>query len=197
MSGERWKGAAGLRPLLVPLESLTKDPSNARRHGPRNLEAIQRSLDTFGQRKPIVVAAGTVFAGNGTLMSALALGWTHIAVIEADDLTSAELRAYSIADNQSSDLAEWDPAMLAASLGPLPEALKTATGFEPAEVAAIASLDSQERAQEADPEFATIKLTRDQYTIVQGATAKLAQQEGQPDMTPARAVELLCAEYLS
>jgi hypothetical protein len=182
----------------VPLESLTQDPGNARRHGPRNLEAIQRSLDTFGQRKPIVVSEGVVYAGNGTLNAALALGWTHIAVIDASDLSSAELRSYSIADNQSSDLAEWDPAMLAATLGPLPEALKIATGFDAAEVAAISSLDSQEqKGQEQSEEFATIKLTRDQYTIVQGAAAKLAQQEGQPDMTLARAVELICAEFLS
>lgn len=208
MTEPRWKGAAGLRPLLVPLESLTQDPQNARRHGPRNLDAIQRSLNTFGQRKPIVVASGfspdnategtlVVFAGNGTLQAALALGWSHLAVVMADDLSAAELRAYSIADNQTSDLAEWDPAALAAALGPLPEAMKLATGFEAAEVAAISTLDSQERKGGDAQEFASIKFTREQYTIIKGAVAKLAQQEGQPDMTPARAVELLCAEFLS
>jgi hypothetical protein len=192
----RWQGAAGLRPLLVPVESLTQDPGNTRRHGPRNLEAIRRSLASFGQRKPVVVAAGVVFAGNGTLQAALSLEWTHVAVVDASDLSSQALRAYSIADNQTSDLAEWDPEKLAASLGPLTPALQAATGFDADEMKAISTLGSQEK-REPSESFASIKFTREQFTIVEGAVAKLREQEGQPDMSPARAVELLAAEYLS
>ena len=70
--------APGLEPLLRPLEALREDPANARTHDERNLDAIVRSLSSFGQRKPIVVREGVVVAGNGTLRAARSLGWTYI-----------------------------------------------------------------------------------------------------------------------
>jgi hypothetical protein len=200
MSDTPWRGAEALRPLLVPLRSLQVDPQNARRHPKRNLDAIRASLRTFGQRKPIVAAAGFVFAGCGTLQAADIEGWTEIAVVDASDLSSQALRAYALADNQSGDLAEWDAEALAAALGPLPEGLKAATGFDVNELKAVADLafkKSEAPKQDEASEFASIKLTREQYTIFEGALAKLREQEGQPDMSPARAVELLAAEFLS
>jgi ParB-like chromosome segregation protein Spo0J len=105
--------AEPLRPLAVPCEGIFLDPANARKHGAPNLEAIQGSLTVYGQRKPIVAnrRTKTVIAGNGTLDGARALGWTHIAVVFTDDdpVTAA---GYSIADNRTAELAEWDAEAL-------------------------------------------------------------------------------------
>jgi hypothetical protein len=38
-----------LRPLAVPLDQLRPDPSNARRHPERNLEAVKESLRRWEQ----------------------------------------------------------------------------------------------------------------------------------------------------
>ncbi len=38
-----------------PIDSVSPDPANARKHGQRNLDAIVGSLRRFGQQKPIVV----------------------------------------------------------------------------------------------------------------------------------------------
>jgi hypothetical protein len=84
--------AEQLRPLAVPCSELTADPANARRHPGPNLAALTGSLRAYGQRKPVVVnrRTGTVEAGNGTLQAALALGWSHLAVVYVDDdLTTA------------------------------------------------------------------------------------------------------------
>jgi DNA modification methylase len=85
------------------------DPANARRHPEPNLEAIKGSLRVYGQRKPVVVnrRTGTIEAGNGTLQAALALGWSHLAAVYVDDdpMTAA---GFSIADNRTAELAEWD-----------------------------------------------------------------------------------------
>ena len=197
---ETWKGADDLRPLLVPLESLTLDPQNARRHPRRNIEAIKASLERFGQRKPVVHALRTLVAGNGTVLAARELGWREIAAVDAGDLTLEECSAYALADNQTGDLAEWDPDALSRAMRALSPDIKPFTGFAADELSAISAATfgkSEAQAAEAEPEFASIKFTREQYTIIQGAVAKLAEQEGQPDMTPARAVELLCAEFLS
>ncbi len=102
----------GLEALARPVAGLCEDPDNARAHDARNLDAIQRSLSAFGQRKPIVVREGVVVAGNGTLRAALALGWTRIAVVDAADLSPAEAQAYALADNRTAELAGWDMAAL-------------------------------------------------------------------------------------
>jgi len=122
---------------LVPIDSLTFDPSNVRKHGEQNLATIKASLNRFGQQKPIVVDAnGVVRAGNGTLAAAKALGWKEIAVVRST-LAGSEATAYAIADNRTAELAEWDEDALAETLSALQcedEALLDAAGFDAAEL---------------------------------------------------------------
>jgi hypothetical protein len=110
--------AEPLRGLAVPCADLLLDPANARRHPERNLEAIKGSLRVYGQRKPVVVnrRTGAIEAGNGTLQAALALGWSHLAVVYVDDdpMTAA---GFAIADNRTAELAEWDRKALDKLLG--------------------------------------------------------------------------------
>jgi len=107
---------------MVTIESLTLDPNNARKHSKRNLDAIKESLSKFGQRKPIVVHNGVVIAGNGTLEAAKTLGWKEIGVsVCPDDWDSDTAKAYALADNRSSELAEWDDTILANQLLDLSE----------------------------------------------------------------------------
>jgi hypothetical protein len=117
-----WKGNADLEPLLVPIGELKTDPDNARRHPERNQQSIRRSLESFGQQKPVVVdSKGVVRAGNGTLEQARDLGWTHLARTRSE-LSDQQLKAYAIADNTSSDFAEFDPDILREQLEQLDDA---------------------------------------------------------------------------
>jgi ParB-like chromosome segregation protein Spo0J len=89
------------------IAELSLDPSNVRKHGRKNLDAIKASLRKFGQQKPIVVdAKGIVLAGNGTLTAAQELGWTEIQIVRTE-LAGVEATAFSIADNRTAELAEW------------------------------------------------------------------------------------------
>lgn len=100
----------------VTIDSVSSDPANARKHGPRNLDAIASSLRRFGQQKPIVIdSKGVVRAGNGQLAAAKMLGWTHIRVVRSD-LPATELTAFAIADNRTAELAEWDEEILGSVL---------------------------------------------------------------------------------
>ena len=98
-----------LKPLLVDINSVKTDPRNARQHPTRNIDTIKKSLEAYGQRKPIVVNQNTNFieAGNGMWEAAKSLGWTQIAVIKVDDDKDVA-KAYGIMDNQSALLADWD-----------------------------------------------------------------------------------------
>lgn len=116
----------------VDIAGLSLDPANARKHGPRNVEAIKASLRRFGQQRPIVVDSGNVVrAGNGTLKAAKELGWTQIQIVRSD-LPPSELTAYAIADNRTAELAEWDDEVLKLQLPDVGD-----VGFTEAEIKAL------------------------------------------------------------
>jgi ParB-like chromosome segregation protein Spo0J len=137
--------AEPLRPLAVPVDNLTPDPDNDRRG---DVTAIRRSLNTFGQRKPIVVKrtgadahgrpAGIVIAGNHTLLAAVDLGWTEVAAVFTDD-DALTARAYALTDNRTGELATWDEESLAAHLRELQVADfdMTALGWDDDDLAKI------------------------------------------------------------
>ena len=119
------------------ITELSLDPSNVRKHGRKNIDAIKASLRKFGQQKPIVVdAKGIVLAGNGTLAAAKELGWTEIEVTRTE-LTGSAATAFAIADNRTAELAEWEEDKLAQVLQSLKVEdadLFAATGYDDAEV---------------------------------------------------------------
>lgn len=131
----------------VSVESLVKDPRNARKHDAKNLEAIASSLRRFGQQKPIVVGEdGVVIAGNGTLEAAQSLGWTHIDIVKSA-LRGSEATAYALADNRTAELAAWDERALAEQLSALAledEELARATGFSDSDVAVLMNREVEE-----------------------------------------------------
>lgn len=128
-----WRGPESLRPLLVPLESVSQHPDNPRQG---DAGAVAASLARFGQQKPIVVqkSTGWIVAGNHTWQGAGLTGemervlgfgpgidWTHIAVVFSD-LDDLEAKAYAIADNRTSDLGTYDDERLARILTELASA---------------------------------------------------------------------------
>lgn len=111
--------APGLRALAVPVKTLKVDPENARQHPERNLQALTDDLLAFGQQKPLVAGpGGVVIAGNGLLMAARRLEWTHVAVVRTN-LKGMKRRAFAIADNRTGELSEWDDLVLAEQLDEL------------------------------------------------------------------------------
>jgi len=98
---------------LRDINSIKPDPHNARLHPQPNLEAIKRSLETYGQRKPIVVNSrtGIIEAGNGLWQAAKELGWDEIAVVMVEDNPETAI-GFAIMDNQSALLAKWDLPVL-------------------------------------------------------------------------------------
>lgn len=99
-----------LLPLAVDIMQVKPHPKNIRRHA---LDAIKRSLQKYGQMKPIVIqeSTGYIIAGNGTWSAATGLGWEKIAAtfVAIDDQTAM---GYLLADNRASDLSAYDNAKL-------------------------------------------------------------------------------------
>jgi ParB-like chromosome segregation protein Spo0J len=115
---------ADLLPLAVEIDTLVFDPANARTHSPENLKAIAGSLARFGQRTPVVVnrRGNIIEKGNGTVQAAKEiLGWKRIAALMVDD-DPATQTGYSIADNRTAELADWDEDALTRLVATIEEA---------------------------------------------------------------------------
>lgn len=100
-------------PVLVPIDSL-----KLWKHNPRtNDKAIPRLMEIFkshGVRSRVVVwkENNTIYRGNTTFKTLKAMGSDVIAVDYQDFSSEAAAMAYGIADNKSSEFAEWDEDLL-------------------------------------------------------------------------------------
>jgi ParB-like chromosome segregation protein Spo0J len=135
-----------LLPLAVPLTEIHEDPRNARKHDKRNLDVIKKSLETYGQRKPIVCQSdGTIEAGNGLYRAAKELGWTQVAVVKVND-DPDYAAGYAVMDNKAGDTSAFDLPTLRDILGALDTGAfdMEATGFDQHEIELLMTGTHQE-----------------------------------------------------
>lgn len=119
----------------VPVGSLKPYDKNPRKG---NIKAIADSLEINKQYRPIVVQKSTmrILAGNHTWLAAKKLGWKDISVVFVDVDDKAAKRIV-LADNRTSDLAEYDEQILAEILRDL--ATSEGTGYSESEMEQIIS----------------------------------------------------------
>lgn len=107
---------------LVPLDAIRPYENNPRNNDPA-VDAVAASLKEFGFRKPIVVDADRVIiCGHTCYRAAKQLELKKVPIHVATDLTPDQVRAYRLADNKTSELAEWDFGLLKIELAQLQEA---------------------------------------------------------------------------
>ena len=118
-----------------PLDAVIPYPDNPRNND-QAVEAVARSIQTFGFRQPIVVdGEGVIIVGHTRWKAAQHLGLETVPVHIAD-LTPDQARAYRLADNKTNEIADWDHDRLVEELLGLRDAgadLAT-TGFSPDEI---------------------------------------------------------------
>lgn len=138
--------AKDLEGLAVPLKDLKLQKGNARKG---DVDAIKRSYERFGQRKPIVAHKKTkaILAGNHQYQAAKDLGWDKIAVVWVED-DAETAKAFSIADNRIGQLGEWDLENLVSVLDELdPNEFET-VGFSEVEVEDFRALLDESKMEE-------------------------------------------------
>lgn len=103
------KIAESLSSLIIPIDDIKPSKLNIRRHNRNSLDALIKSLQAYGQRKPIIVNAATktIEAGNGLWLAAKELEWESIAVVMVED-NPEQAGGFAIIDNQSALLSEWN-----------------------------------------------------------------------------------------
>jgi DNA modification methylase len=99
------------------IDRLIEYARNARLITQAAVDKVAASIKEFGFRQPIVVdKEGVIIVGHVRLRAAKKLGFTHVPVHVAANLTPAQVRAYRLMDNRSHEEVEWDMAMLGAEL---------------------------------------------------------------------------------
>lgn len=109
------------------ISNLKYDPRNARRHTPRGVGQIKRSIQRDGFGRSILLSNDdTIIAGNATIEAATSAGMAKVRVIETDgseiiavkrtDIVSGspEFAALAVADNRSAEFSDFDPDILQA-----------------------------------------------------------------------------------
>ena len=109
---------------LVPYE-------NNPRHNDDAVDYVANSIKNFHFQVPIVIDKNNVvIAGHTRLKACHKLGIKDVPCIVADDLTPEQVKAFRLADNKTSELAEWDMDKLDIELGEIPDIDMSAFGFD-------------------------------------------------------------------
>lgn len=84
------------------------------------VDAVAASISEFGFRVPLVIDKNnTIVCGHTRYKAAKKLGLTTVPAVIADDLTSAQVKAFRLADNKVAELSSWDDELLKIELNDL------------------------------------------------------------------------------
>ncbi|MFO1148309.1 MAG: DNA methyltransferase [Alsobacter sp.] len=124
----------------LPIGALKAYERNAREHNDRQITKLAGIMRDAGFLVPIIVDQGNVIiAGHGRWAAAQQLGLQTVPVIRAAHLTSAQVKAFRLADNRLGELSSWDKGALALELKDLAaieidDHILDLTAFETAEI---------------------------------------------------------------
>lgn len=108
----------------IPIEELVPYENNAKRHTREQIAAVEASIREFGFRAPCIVwrnddGRPEVVAGHARITAAKNLGMKRVPCVSCDDLTDAQRRALTLADNQTTMMTGWDDDLLSYELDTL------------------------------------------------------------------------------
>ncbi len=87
--------------LKVDLAALKSPEKNVRKHNEKQINEFCRSLEKFGQIRPVVIDENNVvYCGNGLVEAARALGWKQVEVLKKTGMSEADKKKLMIADNR-------------------------------------------------------------------------------------------------
>lgn len=105
---------------FVPIASLVANPRNARRHSQEQRHRLEFCISNYGFLIPILIdEVGNIVLGHARVLAARNLGMTEVPALVVTGLSSVQIRAFAIAENRISDMAEWDNEALRVELAEL------------------------------------------------------------------------------
>lgn len=188
-----------MKVVKKPLSDLHPPERNVRLHTDKQLKEFRRSVEMFGQIRPIVIdEGGTILAGNGLYETMKQMGRTEADCYVVTGLTEAQKKKLMLADNRVFNLGVDDMEALDAFVQELKDDLDI-PGFE--EDLLQAMVMEAEEATQALLEYGTIEpkqaeaiqQAHERYQAQEEAAAEQAEEVApaqplQPEETPGRFV---------
>lgn len=116
--------------IQIPTNKVIPYEKNPRKNDPA-VEAVANSIRQFGFKVPVIIDKNNVIVcGHTRVKAAKKLGLDTVPCIVADDLSEEQIRAFRLADNKVSELAEWDFTMLDEELELIKDIDMEQFGFE-------------------------------------------------------------------
>ena len=98
---------------FIDINELKPYKNNARIHSQDQIDKIVNSINEFGFITPVIIDENnTILVGHGRTQAAKQAGLTQVPYRRITNLTDEQKRAYILADNKLSDIAEWDEELL-------------------------------------------------------------------------------------
>lgn len=115
---------------MIAVSELKPYENNPRFNEPA-VEKVMNSIKEFGFKVPIVIdTENVIVAGHTRLLAAQKLGLETVPCIVANDLNDEQIKAFRLADNKVSELAEWDFSKLEQELSDIQNTDMFNFGFE-------------------------------------------------------------------
>lgn len=131
----------------VSIDKLIPYENNAKIHNDAQIDKVAKSIEEFGFINPVLIDENyNIIAGHCRTLSAKRLGMDEVPCLFVEDLSEAQKRAYIIADNRLTEIADWDEDILKIELEELKELDFdiSLTGFELEQTVDIDSDDFEE-----------------------------------------------------
>ena len=158
--------------IEISPRKLKPHPKNPRIHPDSAIDALTKSIETYGWTNPIIATEDLVIlAGHARRKAALKLKLETVPVITLP-ITGARAEAYLIADNRTQQETFWDEAELRSLMADISSMIEkesagdlsiTATGFELDEVEVMNKLLEMDKEIRLDIEAGSDALTSGVY----------------------------------
>lgn len=85
----------------VNIDTLKSPEKNVRKHNEKQIRELARSIEKFGQIRPVVIDENNVvYCGNGLVEAAKFAGWKQVEVLKKTGMSEADKKKLMIADNR-------------------------------------------------------------------------------------------------
>lgn len=94
-----------MQTVVKKLSDLTRNPKNIRKHSKKQIDEYIRSVNMFGQTRPMVIDEnGLILAGNGLYDALTIMGWEECDCYIMKGLSTTEKDKLMLADNKVFEL---------------------------------------------------------------------------------------------
>ena len=125
-----------------------KPYKNNPRNNEKAVDYVANSIKEFGFKVPIIIDKNNeIIAGHTRLKASMKLGLKEVPCIIADDLTEEQVRAFRLADNKVSEIAEWDFDLLEQELAEIQDIDMSMLDFD------LSSLEDEEEKEVIEDDY--------------------------------------------